>query len=152
MGVTACGLIAAVTAVTFYLRYYGDGDVSHLISGLAVVVVYSTFAYGILRMSRAAASGALLLFAADKVYSFVVSGASLGIALFLAWYLIQANRAVYWFHKEADRPLDRGTSVRKCDHCGAEYRPSDYRVDASVWSCSQCHATLPREQPLTFER
>jgi len=146
MGVTACGLIAAVTAVTFYIRYYSEGDPFHLIGGAIVVIVYCAFGYGILRMSRAAASGALLLFAADKVYSFVVNRSSLGIALLLAWYLIHANRAVYWFHQEAHNSTGGDKTVRKCSNCGAEYDPTDYRVDAPIWSCSRCQATLPRGQ------
>lgn len=145
MGVTACGLIAVVTVVTFYVRYYSEGDLFHLVGGLIVFIVYCTFGYGILRMSRVAASGAIVLFVADKVYSSAVNGASLGIALLLAWYLIQANRAVYWFHREADISIGGGVSVRKCANCRTEYNPADYRVDVAVWSCSQCRATLPRE-------
>jgi hypothetical protein len=33
----------------------------------------------------------------------------------------------------------------ECSNCGTEYSLTDYRADAPLWSCSQCHAMLPRQ-------
>jgi hypothetical protein len=142
MGVTACGLIGFVTAITFYFRHLqGQSDPFDLIGGLIMLIVYCALGYGILRMSRMAASGALVLFAADKVYSAAVNGASLGIALVLVWYLIQANRAIYWFRRQTTLSTADGAALRKCGNCGAEYDPADHRADASVSLCSRCRST-----------
>jgi len=100
MGVTACGLIAAVTGVTFYYRYMQDGEISQLLGGMVVLILYSIFGFGILKMSRIAVTLAMLLFIAEKGYTYLVEHKPLGIAILLAWYLVQSARAIYWFREE----------------------------------------------------
>jgi hypothetical protein len=46
-----------------------------------------------------------------------------------------------------DEPILGGASPRTCSNCWTEYSLTDYSVDAPLWLCSQCDATLPREQP-----
>lgn len=100
MGVIACGLIAAVTGLIFVYRYYKGGDIYQLIGGVMIFIVYSVLGYGIFRMSRVACATALALFVAEKIYSSAFQGKSLGIAIILVWYLIQASRAVFWFRRK----------------------------------------------------
>jgi len=89
MGIIACSLIAVVTGFTFIYRYYVGGDVDQLMGGVLVFVIYCVLGYGIFKMSRTSASTALILFLAEKIYTFGIRGRSLGIAPLLAWYLLQ---------------------------------------------------------------
>jgi hypothetical protein len=104
MGVIACSVIAVMTGLIFIYRYYRAGDVYHLVGAMVVFIIYCVLGYGIFKMSRAASSTALILFLAEKIYTFAIQGKSLGIAPLLAWYLFQANRGVYWFRGGATKP------------------------------------------------
>lgn len=97
MGIIACALIAGITGLTFIYRYYMGGNIDQLLGGIIAFIIYSALGYGIFRMSRIASSIALILFLTEKIYSFAVEGKQLGIAILLVWYLMHANRAVYWF-------------------------------------------------------
>ncbi len=99
MGVIACGFIAIVNGFTFVYRFYSSGDSSQAISAIFMVTIFSALGYGIFKMSFIASSAALVLTGADKLYSFVVNNKSIGIGILLIWYLLQANRAIYWFKK-----------------------------------------------------
>jgi hypothetical protein len=144
MGIIACSLIAAITGLTFTYRYYIDGDTYQLLGGMFFFIVYCILGYGILKMSRAACSGALILFLAEKFYTFGIQGKSLGIAPLLAWYLFQANRAVYWFRGETTKAIIEPPKALTCIYCGAEYNLNDYRQDAPEWFCPQCAKPLPK--------
>ena len=144
MGVIACSLIAVVTGFTFIYRYYVGGDVNQLLGGMLVFIINCVLGYGIFKMSRAAASTALILFLAEKIYTIGIQGKSLGIAPLLAWYLFQANRAVYWFRAENIKPQIELPKILACPHCGAEYNVKDYRQDAPEWHCPQCNEALPK--------
>lgn len=102
MGVVASGLIAIVTGVLFWYLYTTDGDIFGLVGGLIVSLIWCILSYGIFKMSRVASSVALLFFLADKVYTVRIQGKSLGIASILVLYLINANRAIYWFKRNID--------------------------------------------------
>lgn len=145
MGVIACSLIAVVTGFTFVYRYYTDGDAYRLLGGMIIFIVYCALGNGILKMSRPACSTALILFLAEKIYTFGIQGKSLGIAPLLAWYLFQANRAVYWSKGKSTKPIVESPKILACTHCGAEYNPKDYRQDAPEWHCPQCAEVLPKE-------
>jgi hypothetical protein len=97
MGVTACGLIAIISGLAFVYRYFDSGEIGQAITGVIMVTLYSVLGYGIFKMSGIASSIALVLFGADKLYSFAVDNKALGIGILLIWYLVQANRAIYWF-------------------------------------------------------
>jgi hypothetical protein len=103
MGIIACGLISGITGLTFIYRYSLEGNIGQLLGGLIVFIIYSALGYGIFKMSRVASSTALVLFLVEKIYSFSVEGKQLGIAILLAWYLVQANRAVYWFRRQENK-------------------------------------------------
>jgi hypothetical protein len=145
MGIIACSLIAVVTGFTFIYRYYVGGDVDQLMGGVLVFVIYCVLGYGIFKMSRMAASAALILFLAEKIYTIGIQGKSLGIAPLLAWYLFQATRGVYWFKAKTTKPKVELPKVLLCPHCGAEYNAREYRQDAPEWHCPQCAEVLPKE-------
>lgn len=42
-----------------------------------------------------------------------------------------------------DEELHASEPAKNCPQCGAPYYESDYRSDATVRLCSQCHAALP---------
>ncbi|MDO9530728.1 MAG: hypothetical protein Q7O12_01145, partial [Deltaproteobacteria bacterium] len=100
MGVVACAIIAGVTGLTSTYSYYMDSNIYGLLGGMIIVLIYAPLGYGIFKMSRVASSVALILFLGEKSYTFYVQGKSQGIALLLIWYLVQANRAIYWFNRE----------------------------------------------------
>ncbi len=99
LGVTTCGFIAIVTGLVFIYHYFAEGDISQAITAVVMVTLYSALGYGIFKMSRFASSVALILFGVDKLYSLVVENKSGNyvLAILFIWYLVQANRAIYWF-------------------------------------------------------
>ena len=144
IGVIACMWIAASTGILFIIKYFEGGDIGIIISGIVIVFIYSLLGYGILKMSRIAASIALILFLIETIYKVVDSG-KVGMAPLLVWYLIQSNRAVYWFKEESKEPKFETPKILACPHCGAEYNAKGYRQDAPEWLCSQCGKALPKE-------
>ena len=70
-------------------------------------------------------------------------------SLGLLWLVHWSDRQVETLRDDEgeDEPIPGGASPRKCSNCGTAYSLTDYKVDAPMWSCSQCHATLPRQQP-----
>ena len=67
---------------------------------------------------------------------------SLGILWLVHW---AAKVETLQEDESEDEPIPAGASPRKCGNSGTEYSLTDYRVAAPLWSCSQCHATLPRQ-------
>lgn len=84
MGVAACSLSAVVTGLTSIYRYYIDGDVYQLMGGISVSIILCVLSYGIFKMSLAASLTALILFLAEKIYTFAIQDESLVVAPLLA--------------------------------------------------------------------
>jgi hypothetical protein len=145
MGVLAAGLIAAVTGVVFLYRYNSDGDAYGLIGGLIVSIVWCFLGYGMFKMSRIAATAALFIFLADKLYTLVDQDKSLGIATILILYLINANRAIYWLKGKHQTEEPKVRNIITCQNCGVNQDLSDYSRENLVWLCSSCGKELPRQ-------
>ncbi len=145
-GVTACMFIAGATGLFSIIEYFSSSNdnISILVIGTVTVLVYSVLGYGILKMSRIAASIALVFFLIEAIYKVIDSG-KVGMAPLLVWYLIQSNRAVYWFKEKSKEPRFETPKILACPHCGAEYNVKDYRQDASEWHCPQCAEVLAKE-------
>jgi predicted RNA-binding Zn-ribbon protein involved in translation (DUF1610 family) len=144
MGVLASGLIAVMTGAAFSYRYVTDNDVFGLAGGLFVSLVWCVLSYGFFRMSRVASLTALLLFVADKAYTVGIEGKSLGIASILVLYLVNANRAIYWFKGKRGMQEAKPSETLNCESCGAVCDLADYNQDAAVWLCPACGKALPR--------
>ena len=102
MGVMACALIAGATTIFSGYGYFISitKDLDNFLGDMVVALIQIILGYGIYKMSRVASSMALVFFLADKLYSSIVYHKSWGIGFIIVWYLIQANRAVYWFRRE----------------------------------------------------
>ena len=137
MGVFACAFIAGATALVSIYGYFINGTIviDRFQGDMVIVLITIIQGYGIFRMSRIASSTALVLFLADKIYSSMVYHKSWGIGLILVWYLIQANRAIFWFRKEPREMPERKniSSIelvkggKRCPICG-KINPLSARV------------------------
>lgn len=87
-GLIACVLIAVV----------GGAVSDQAITAVVTVTLYLALGYGIFKMSKFASSVALVLYGTTVLYSVVVEHKFPGmLTILVIWYLVQANRATYWF-------------------------------------------------------
>ncbi|MBW1836145.1 MAG: hypothetical protein JRI99_04140 [Deltaproteobacteria bacterium] len=113
--------------------------------GISVSIILCVLSYGIFKMSLAANLTALILFLAEKIYTFAIQDESLVVAPLLAWYLFQANRGVYWFREQNTKSEVEPLKILACKNCGAEYNVNDYRQDTPEWFYPQCGKALQKE-------
>jgi hypothetical protein len=111
MGVFFCAIIAIYYGFAAFTAAIDIFEVYFLIS---LFVIFAFLSYGIFKMSRLASSTALILYTADRLLAFYYEGKfppnALGI-FFVIWYLVQANRAVYWFRREQKKKRQGGQNV-----------------------------------------
>lgn len=102
-GATACAIVAAISAFSTH----GGGRENAEIEALLYILVFGTFGYFTLKLNRVVATLSFLLFAADKVYTIIVTaqaGKAPVIGIFILLYLFHAMRAAYWYHGGRNAP------------------------------------------------
>lgn len=107
-GAFAAIVLALATVVLGLLipSLHAHVQLPHLftIGALAEVVLYAAIAFGIFRMSRAAAVAGLALYTAEQVFALAAHGSVAPIALIFLVAFANAVRGVFAYHRLVKRP------------------------------------------------
>jgi hypothetical protein len=95
-------LVAALTAGLSVLTIMGMGIRAISAYALVEALVFAGIAYGLSRYSRFAAVAGFVLYLADKIYAYVVTGSILGVgvlAVVVLFGFLNGMRGAFAYHK-----------------------------------------------------
>lgn len=143
MGLGFVVLATAFTGGYAILKYFQSNEVENMITGSIIVIIFSVLGYGIFRMSRVAATLALILIVGNWVFDIASGEKTSGAPFVFMWALFQTNRAIYWFNGEKNL-VSMSAIIKTCPVCGNKYSERDYDPENINWFCSTCNAPLKK--------